>query len=365
MIKLKQGKVVETNLSGFSNYVTSVTVLIDGKKEPALNYNLLTGLVSVGDKVLVNTTAVTLKLGSGGAHFIVANLSKPEFKHDGKGHIMKLHYTPLQHTVLAAEEQDSPYHEALKEAVDLNGLPVIIGGLHSQLLPAVAVIKRLNPNCRLVYIMTDGGSLPLALSKTVNVLKQAGYIDTTITYGQAFGGDLEAVNIYSALAVAKVVAKADVVVVTMGPGVTGTGTLLGHSALEQGQIINAVAALNGCPAAILRLSQQDKRKRHFGVSHHSLTALQLVALAPAVVVVPHLSRYGTPEFEAYLKDQLKQITKKHTVKQLQADDLLDLVKEVAQKTGLKPQTMGRSLKEEPYFFAAAAASAFLVCQESF
>ena len=354
MISLRQGKV--TQIKKVSLAVTEVTVQLEAKEEPALNYNFLTGPVAVGDRVLLNTTAAELNLGSGGYHFVVANLSQPEFKSSSSGHIMKLRYTPLQQAVLAVEEQSSPHHQALKEETNLNGLPVIIGSLHSQLLPVVAAVKTLKPNYRLAYIMTDGGALPLALSQTVRSLKEAGYIQTTITAGHAFGGDLEAVNIYSALLAAKVAAKADVVVVTMGPGITGTGTYLGHTGLEQGQVINAVAALNGLPIALLRLSQEDKRERHLGISHHCLTALQLVALAAATVPVPLLKRYGTQRFAAYLKQQLVLLKQKHKLVEVEADAFLDIVRQVAAKVGLKAQTMGRSLEAEPYFFAAAACS---------
>ena len=51
--------------------------------------------------------------------------------------------------------------------------------------------------------MTDGAALPLALSDLVWQLRERGLLDSTITCGHAFGGDYEAVSVYSALAVAR------------------------------------------------------------------------------------------------------------------------------------------------------------------
>ena len=70
--------------------------------------------------------------------------------------------------------------------------------------------------------MTDGAALPLALSDMVDALVRAGLVDVTLTAGHAFGGDLEAVTVPSALALARHAAMADVVIVAMGPGVVGT-----------------------------------------------------------------------------------------------------------------------------------------------
>ena len=58
--------------------------------------------------------------------------------------------------------------------------------------------------------------MPLALSDLVATLRDRGLLDVTITAGHAFGGDYEAVSVYSALAVAKYVANADIAIVAMG-----------------------------------------------------------------------------------------------------------------------------------------------------
>ena len=48
--------------------------LDDGTEGAALNYPTLAGPCGVGDRVLLNTTAVELALGTGGKHFVVARL---------------------------------------------------------------------------------------------------------------------------------------------------------------------------------------------------------------------------------------------------------------------------------------------------
>ena len=71
------------------------------------------------------------------------------------------------------------------------------------------------------------------------------WLKTTITYGQAYGGKVETVSKFSALVAAKHVARADISLVTMGPGIVGTNTRYGFSGLEVGELVNAVYALGG------------------------------------------------------------------------------------------------------------------------
>src|SRR5688500_4170461 len=181
----------------------------------------LVGPVAVGDRVVVNTTAVELGLGTGGWHVVHWNLSRPDerWSEPGSGHIMKLRYTSLQ--------VDTGAGEAGEELpTSLEQLPVVACALHSQLPIVAVVVKHLEPEARIAYVMTDGGSLPIALSDTVHQLRTQGLVDLTITAGHAFGGDIEAVNVHAALALARH-HGADVVIAGIGPGVVGTGTKLG------------------------------------------------------------------------------------------------------------------------------------------
>ena len=77
-------------------------VEVDGEKAYVLTQ--LVGPVAVGDRVVMNTTAVELGLGTGGSHVVHWNLARESWAHAGPGHIMKLRYTSLQVDTGAAEE---------------------------------------------------------------------------------------------------------------------------------------------------------------------------------------------------------------------------------------------------------------------
>ncbi len=102
----------------------------------ALAYPPLTGRPEPGDRVLLNTTALALGLGTGGYALVVALPDRLPPDPDGPGHLVKARYTPLQATVLGADEQDSPHHDVLRAADDIGGVPVVVADLHSA-LPAV------------------------------------------------------------------------------------------------------------------------------------------------------------------------------------------------------------------------------------
>src|SRR3989304_4219696 len=172
-----------TNISRSDSGLTEVEIEIGGRTGKAINYDSLTGPVAVGDEVVVNTTAVDLSLGTGGYCFVLWNLSRSDFSEagpgrtrPGAGHLMKMRYTPLQTAGLSVEEQDTPHHDILKAKKTVDGLPVIACGLHSQLLPIAATIKAVRPETRVAYVMTEGGALPAAFSRTVAWLTANGDI---------------------------------------------------------------------------------------------------------------------------------------------------------------------------------------------
>lgn len=265
----------------------------------ALAYPALVGPTAVGDRVLVNTTALDRGLGTGGYALVVAVLPRdhqqvsPAPPLDGPGHLVKARYTPHQTMVLGVDEQESPHHSTLQDADDLHGMPVVVADLHSA-LPAIVAGARHHALThgrrapRIAYVMTDGGALPAWFSRTVAALRDAGWTDATITVGQAFGGDLEAVTVHTGLLAAHHVLDADIAVVTQGPGNLGTGTRWGFSGVAAGEAVNAAATLGGRPVASLRVSGADPRPRHQGISHHSVTAYGRVALLPADIPVPRL-----------------------------------------------------------------------------
>ena len=325
--------------------MSEVIIEIDYEKRKAVNYNAITGTVKVGDRVLVNTSAVFLQLGTGGYDFIMHNYNNTchEFTHD-KGHIMKLRYTPIQLKCLTVEEPGSQYHKLICEKDSIDGLCVLIGSLHSMLSPAIHILKYYNKQLKIAYIMTDSACLPIAFSKTVRRQKKCGNLHATITCGQAFGGDYEAVNIYTALLTAKYVCKSDIVIITPGPGVVGTSTKLGFSGIEQGSIIDAVNNLNGLPVFIPRISFADQRKRHYGISHHSITVLSKIAYSSAYIGIPI---FNTQEKNDFILRQIEnhELNKKHYIRYIN-DSVLDIM----EHNNIEFNTMGRGLEQDPDFF---------------
>ena len=317
----------------------------------------LTGPVAPGDRVVVNTTAVELGLGTGGWHVVHWNLAREEWREQGAGHVLKARYTSLQVDVGSTEEHEP----VLADAADVGGMPVVAAGLHSQVPAVAAAFKTVAaeygaPGARLVYVMTDGAGLPLALSDLVAALTGRGLLDATVTCGQAFGGDFEAVSIFSALTVARHVGGADAVVVAMGPGVAGTGTRLGFSAVEVGPVLDAVTAVGGRPVACLRASFADPRPRHQGLSHHSATALGLACRSRVTVPLPLV---GGPEEEALRAGMAAAgLDARHDVVAVKPPDILELF----EKHSLAVTSMGRPAAADPVLFACAAAAGMVAAE---
>lgn len=334
-----------------------IEVLVNKEARNARLYKRLCLEVLPGDKVLVNQTARKLNLGSGGEDFVVTNLSKPECKKSGNGHIMKLRYTPHQFALPSIEEFES-YKKAEANFSTLSPMKVAVGELHSMVAPIAYSIKHTCPDLKLIYIMTDGAALPLELSYTVMKLKKEKIIDSTITIGNAFGGDYEAVNIYSALIVSKEILKGDIVIVTMGPGIVGTATAMGFSGIEQVECLEGINRLGGRGLLIPRISFSEKRKRHYGLSHHTLRILKLLN-NPIDLPLPILN---VKEKDNHLIKQLKHINPeknyyKHRKVWFQTNGAINFFK----KTEHKFSTMGKGLDEEPDFFKALyAVSKFIL-----
>src|SRR3954447_12429594 len=101
----------------------------DGEVD-ALAYLSVVGAPRPGDRVLLNVTALELGLGTGGVAMVVAIPDRLPADGAERGHVVKARYTPLQVTVLAADEQDSPHHQVLRDADDIGGMPVVIADLH-------------------------------------------------------------------------------------------------------------------------------------------------------------------------------------------------------------------------------------------
>ncbi|HHY46671.1 MAG TPA: DUF3866 family protein [Firmicutes bacterium] len=352
MIRIRRGKVLR--IIERREGITIARVEVEGREETAVNYDSVTGPITPGQEVVLNTTAVRLGLGSGGMHFVMYAEGNDNIDPGPQGHIMKLRYTPYQVKCLCDEEQGSPHHKEVEEFDGLHGMPVVIGEIHSMLAPACSGLKvGTGGKARVAYLMTDGGALPIAFSKTVGVLLRHGLLDTTITAGHAFGGHHEAVNVHSGLVIARSVAKADAVVVSMGPGIAGTGTRYGFSGIEQGEVANAVLALGGTPVLIPRISFADSRERHRGVSHHTLTVLSEIVTGRSIVCVPRMR-------EDYRREVLGQLEKhgiaaRHEIVEQDGEPALKALEEL----GVELSTMGRdSVADREFFLASGAAGLY-------
>ncbi|MGN6587261.1 MAG: DUF3866 family protein [Solirubrobacterales bacterium] len=331
-LKLRRGVVVSAD---------PLEVEVEGEPRLAWADEILLGEMQKGDEVVVNVAALDLDLGSGGFDVVHVNLTRGL---DGDGeadvHVMKLNYTSLQHPVHPVERPNSRF---LSSAGDDKGTtrltPVAILPLHGHLAPAAWAAAQARPGLRVGYVQTGGGALPGSLCRDVKQLRERGLLAGHITAAPSYGGEHEALSTVGALDAAANNLNWDAILVGPGPGIIGSDTAYGHGGMAS--LDNAHAALSlALPTVISpRLSSSDPRDRHRGLSHHTRTVLDLL-LAPVDVAIPE----DEPEIAAAL-DAFP-----HRVHQISAD--LDGYA----ASDLPTTTMGRSLRDDPLFFAAALAA---------
>ncbi|HHY82051.1 MAG TPA: DUF3866 family protein [Clostridiales bacterium] len=349
MLEYRMGRVTE--ILERRNGVTEVLLDIDHPVKKAINYDDITGSISKGDLLYLNTTAASLGLGTGGYHFVVINCSHKEHSMSPGGHGMKVRYTPFQVKVPYAEEEIQSAKELYNSKLNLKKKLICFGELHSMIPPLCAYFKYHCPRLRICYIMTDQGALPLKLSRNIDFLKKHNLVDSVITIGNAFGGDYECVNIYTGLQTAAWVDESDIILVSMGPGIVGTGTRYGFSGLEMGFYIDLAIRSGGQCCYIPRISFAEGRQRHFGLSHHSITMLTEIVQSSVLVTLPILQ-----------KKQIQIIYKQlHENKVLSRHRLCiadgSSIREVMEYYRLNITTMGRGIKDDPAFFLGIGAAA--------
>ncbi|MDI3269373.1 MAG: DUF3866 family protein, partial [Bacillota bacterium] len=261
-----------------------------------------------------------------------------------------------QRAYLPVEEKGSPFHGLLQDpTLSLDGTPVALLFLHSQLEPLWRALRHLAQGRRAVYLHTAGGALPLAFSRTAHRLQQEGL--QIITVGEAFGGDWEAVAGPSALLAAVHGLGADLVVVGMGPGIAGTGTPLGHTGVEVSSWALWGRALGGRPLVIPRLSSGDPRLRHYGLSHHSVRVLEQLIPFPLPVAWPQRGPFPAAALEAARERwDASPSSRRHLLLEVALDSLWAEV--VPSLEGWSH--MGRGPAEDPLFLAAPLAGAALL-----
>jgi hypothetical protein len=321
MLTLRRGTVVEADDAAAPEQ--RVVVEVDGARRPAIADVSLVGACAVGDDVVVNTAAVDLALGSGGFDVVHVNLTRGLGGAGAAGaHVMKLNYTSLQHAVHPVEGEE------LRVPLDR---PAAVFGLHGQLAPIAWAFGRARPGARLGYVQTAGGALPGGHSRVVRELRDRDLLAGHITAGPAFGGEEEAITTAGAIHHGLADRGWDAVVCGPGPGILGSASALGHGGMSVLDSAHAAAAL-GCPVVVCaRMSATDERRRHRGLSHHTVTVLSLL-LARVTVAFPCGDEASVPGG--------------HVVREL----TVDLDGYVA--SGLPVRSMGR---EDPLFFSAALA----------
>lgn len=322
-LKLRRGVVVSTE---------PLLVEVDGERRPAWADEVLLGETRHGDEVVVNVAALDLDLGSGGFDVVLLNLTRGLGGGlEGDAHVMKLNYTPLQHPV-------EPVEGKSKGAP----VPVLVLPLHGHLAPAAFAVAQAAPELRVGYVQTAGGALPGSLSRDVNELRDRGLLAGHVTAAPAYGGEHEALSTVGALDAASSLGW-DAVLVGPGPGIIGSDTAYGHGGMTALDSAHAALSLR-CPTIVSpRLSSSDPRERHRGLSHHTRTVLDLL-LAPVDVAVP--------EGELHIAEELGHY--EHRLHLVPTD--LDGYA----ASSLPAKTMGRTIAEDPLFFAAPLAAGRLL-----
>jgi hypothetical protein len=340
MLKLRRGIV---------SSIEPLRVRIDGDERAAWADTALVGEVREGDDVVVNVEAQDLGLGSGGFDIVHVNLTRGL---DGEGagdeHVMKLNYTSLQHPVAPVE----------RDGGERRLVPVLVIPLHGHLAPAVWAAAQARPGLRVGFLQGAGGALAGTLSRDVVELRSRDLLCGHVTAGAAFGGEDEAVSLLGALDAVGALGW-EAVVVGPGPGILGSETRLGHGGMAALDAAHAALAL-GMPTLVSpRLSSSDPRPRHRGLSHHTASVLELL-LGTVRVPVPEAEVQGWPLLEAGAPeggspqaalDSLIELCGGHHDIAVQPVDLDGYA-----ASGLPSTTMGRTIAEDPLFFASALAA---------
>jgi hypothetical protein len=365
MLKLRRATVLHADPPASGTHAVAeqrLTVELLGARpeapRAAIADTALTGPCLAGDEVIVNVEALDLGLGSGGFDIVHVNLTRGLDAPGGAGrNVMKLNYTSLQHTVMPVE-RDAVLRVPLER-------PVAVLALHGQLAAVAWAFAQIRPAGRLGYVQTVGGALPGGHSRTVAALSGAGMLAGHLTAGAAFGGDGEAVTTAGALHHGLGELGWDAAVCGPGPGIVGSSSRLGHGGLVALDSAHVALAL-GCPTLLVpRMSSADTRERHRGISHHTLTVLDLL-LEPVSVALPAGMRSPVgSELRAGLGEVFVKGGGNRPALALDVERPARITRHDWRRakvdlpayaaSGLPAQTMGRGITEDPLFFGAALA----------
>lgn len=104
-----------------------------------------------------------------------------------------------------------------------------------------------------------------------------------------------------------------------------------------------------------RVSFADRRERHYGLSHHSLTVINEIALVEFFLALPELKE---PVKKQRLFEQAKAFPSRVKIHYLAEEKLETYLKEQTENLS----TMGRSYAEDREFFLTAAAGGVLAAE---
>ncbi len=311
----------------------------------------------LGDELIVNVEALDLGLGSGGFDVVHVNLTRGlSGSSASAANVMKLNYTSLQHTVAPVE--DGELTLPLER-------PVGVLALHGQLAAVAWAFAAAAPGASLGYVQTEGGALPGGHSHTVRELRERGLLAGHLTAGAAYGGEGEAITTAGALHHGLRALGWDAAVCGPGPGIVGSASPLGHGGMAALDSAHAALALGAPTLIVARMSSGDERERHRGISHHTLTVLDLL-LEPVTVALPAGMRSPVGvDLRAGLgavfggegsRSPALALDVERPVRITRHDwrrATVDLPGYAA--SALPASTMGRTLAEDPLFFGAALA----------
>ncbi|HEY7960464.1 MAG TPA: DUF3866 family protein, partial [Solirubrobacteraceae bacterium] len=201
--------------------------------------------------------------------------------------------------------------------------------------------------------------------RVVRALRARGLLAGHLTAGAAYGGEGEAITTAGALHHGLRTLGWDAALCGPGPGIVGSGSPFGHGGMVALDSAHAALALGAPTLLVARMSSGDPRARHRGISHHTLTVLDLL-LEPVTVALPAgmrspvgadlraglgavfaMPKQSRPQMELDV-DRPARVTR-HDWRR----SSVDLPAYLA--SGLPAETMGRGLIEDPLFFAAALA----------
>jgi len=345
-LKLRRGVVVSEE---------PLMVEVDGERRAAWADTALLGEMRESDEVVVNVEALDLGLGSGGFDVIHVNLTRglEGGGPSGGEHVIKLNYTSLQHAVDPAElpmRFMNPGGAKGAPERPRAAIPALVLPLHGHLAPAAWAAVQASPGIKVGYVQTGGGALPGSFSRDVAELRRRSLLCGHITAAPAYGGEHETISAAGALDAAAQRLGWDAVIAGPGPGIIGSDTTLGHGGIAALDTAHAALAL-GFPTLLSpRLSSADPRDRHRPVSHHTLTVMELL-LGEVEVPVPGGEQAPVAALTAAAGTR-------HHLRETPAD-LPGYT-----SSNLPSRTMGRSIAEDPLFFAAALASGRALAESS-